>query len=117
MGGFFAQEFTGRPCAESDYVDSEWAPPDVAAIARYLRDAPVALATTGMVGPCGRCGAQIDSGAYHYDGAWLWPDTLAHLVERHGFVLPDRFVSYIRQRGYAPPSFDAFDRLFWPPGL
>ncbi len=104
--GFYAEEFTGRPYDEAEYVDPTWAPPDLASIVRYLRETPVAVATSGAGGPCGRCGEWIESGAYHYDGAWLWPDPLAHLVERHGFVLPDQFVADIRRRAYAPVAFD-----------
>lgn len=114
--GFYAPEFTGRPYEESDYVDPSWAPADLESIVRYLREAPVALATSGQGGPCGRCGAWIESGAYRFDGTWLWPDPFAHLVERHGFVVPDRMVHDIRARHYQPPPWDPAwaDRLPFP---
>ncbi len=53
---------------------------------------------------------------YLSDGERLWTDGAVHLVERHDFVLPDRFVAAIRARAYVPPADipdDTIDRL-WP---
>lgn len=104
--GFFEQEFAGHAFDLADYVDPSWGPQDIAALLQYLRAAPIALTTSGSQGPCGLCGEIITPSAYHYDGLWLWPDDLSHLVERHAIVLPDKLVAHIRQRGYSPPPFD-----------
>ncbi len=103
--GFYAEEFTGRPYHEADYVDPTWAPPDLPSILRYMRDTP-GLAISGQGASCPFCGARVEPAFYHYDGAWLWPDDLAHDVERHAVVLPDRFVAHVRRLAYVPPAWD-----------
>ena len=35
----------------------------------------------------------------HWDGAWVWPEGLAHYVECHDVCLPEEFV----QRAVSPP--------------
>lgn len=34
------------------------------------------------------------------DGRWVWPEGLAHYVERHGVGLPEEFVRWARQGGW-----------------
>ena len=48
---FFDEGSTGRPFDEADYVDREWAPPDLTRILEYMRAAPVAVATSVGGGP------------------------------------------------------------------
>jgi len=37
------------------------------------------------------------------DGRWVWPEGLAHYVERHGVVLPSAFVEHARSHGFVCP--------------
>src|SRR5579864_219982 len=39
-----------------------------------------------------------------YDGAWIWPEGLAHYVERHSVRLPEDFVDSMRSRCWTVPD-------------
>jgi hypothetical protein len=57
------------------------------------------------------------------DGEWVWPQGLAHYVERHAVWLPDEFVETMRSRSWDPRLGDpsesesrerqAYDFSFW----
>jgi hypothetical protein len=38
------------------------------------------------------------------DGVWLWPEGLAHYVDKHGIRLPDEFVAHAASREFRPPD-------------
>jgi hypothetical protein len=44
-----------------------------------------------------------------FDGVWIWPEGLAHYVERHSVRLPEEFVDHMRSRSWVVP--DA--RVLW----
>ncbi|MCZ6793763.1 MAG: HEAT repeat domain-containing protein [Planctomycetota bacterium] len=99
-------------------------------IVRYLRsgrDVGVAEGAPGC--PFVTCPAPAEcEGVRHLtDGVWLWPSSLAHLVERHRVVLPDELIEHMTRNRYQLPadaeptapsaeSADAVidaDRSFW----
>jgi hypothetical protein len=53
------------------------------------------------------------------DGEWGWPEGLAHYVEHHAVILPEEFITTMRDNHWhAPPSPDPphrtdFDLSFW----
>lgn len=54
------------------------------------------------------------------DGTFVWPEGLAHYVERHDVKLPDHFLQHVRERQgvIAPfrapkPRFGLYDRSAW----
>jgi hypothetical protein len=57
------------------------------------------------------------------DGEWVWPQGLAHYVERHAVFLPDAFIEAMRSRGWRTPPREAsrlgearrrgYDLSFW----
>jgi hypothetical protein len=51
------------------------------------------------------CGiADWDMGSADFcDGDWLWPEGLAHYVEKHSVRLPDEFIECMRLRSWQPP--------------
>lgn len=53
-----------------------------------------------------RFGCGVDAAALGrrdlFDGAWVWPEGLAHYVEAHGVRLPERFVRHALARAGAP---------------
>ena len=76
-------------------------------VGRYLRGGNVAASYRGW----SEC--RFDCGAEHgalgsrdlTDGRWLWPEGLAHYVERHGVALPDEFVEDARARDFQCPEW------------
>jgi hypothetical protein len=44
------------------------------------------------------------------DGTWVWPEGLAHYVERHNVVLPEAFVHTMRAGAWAVPD-EAAERV------
>ena len=48
-----------------------------------------------------------------FDGVWIWPEGLAHYVERHSVRLPEEFVDHMRFRSWVVP--DA--RVLWEVGV
>lgn len=87
-----------------DLVDETWAPPDRVRIVDYLEGTPIVL--TGATPPrrCRLCDDfEFDPSAYRFDGEWLWPLDLPHLVAAHAVRLPDELVERIRGRSYRPP--------------
>lgn len=41
------------------------------------------------------------------DGVWIWPEGLAHYVEKHDVILPDDFVQHAaRQQWKVPANLD-----------
>ncbi len=55
------------------------------------------------------------------DGQWMWPEGLAHYVERHEVMLPEEFVQTMQANGWTvpdvadlvPPGMWHFDHAFW----
>jgi hypothetical protein len=47
------------------------------------------------------------------DGVWLWPEGLAHYVEKHGIRLPDEFVEHAAAREFRPPEPELDLELYW----
>lgn len=86
-----------------------------AEVTAYLNAAPVALAAQQPSSPCDWCGEPVNPSTYRSDGAWLWPDDLAHLVVEHDFVVPHAMVDHIRSVGTPPQRvFGPDDNLPWP---
>ena len=42
------------------------------------------------------------------DGEWVWPQGLAHYVERHWVCLPDEFIEAMRSNDWRPPPEGEF---------
>jgi hypothetical protein len=87
-------------------VQRGWRRRERSRILAYLRSAPVHAAWCGYsycrfwlcLTPRPRMGSCDLS-----DGEWLWPQGLAHYVERHSVCLPDEFVEAMRSNGWHPP--------------
>lgn len=116
--GFWGLEgpATGREFVLTDHADASWAPSDLPQLVTFLRVCPIAVAAEQPPTKCGFCDELINLSAYRSDGVLVWSDALAHLVEMHGFVLPDFWVEHIRRANYIAPSelTVSADRLPWP---
>ncbi|MCB9570847.1 MAG: hypothetical protein H6709_02020 [Kofleriaceae bacterium] len=84
-------------------------------IADYLCAAPVFEAYRGYSW-C-RFGCDLHNGhREHYDGAWLWPEGLAHYVRAHRVRLPAEFEARATSHhplSVAPPDAYEIDEGFW----
>jgi hypothetical protein len=110
-------EATGRPFALNDHTDPSWAPTDLAQLVSYLKSCPIAVAAQQSPVKCGFCDQLLNVSTYRSNGTLVWSDSLAHLVEKHAFVLPDAWVEQIRRANYVAPSVLTIpaDQLPWPP--
>ena len=71
--------------------------------AAYLFDAVAALAAASPASKCQLCGHR-NAQVWKSDGVWLWPVSLAHLVEAHGVRVPKRFEMHMESNNFIPPK-------------
>jgi hypothetical protein len=71
---------------------------------RYLRNAPVYETYRGLSWCRFKCGIENrEMGCRELsDGDWVWPEGLAHYVERHEVMLPEEFVRSVLFRTIPP---------------
>jgi hypothetical protein len=88
------------------FVDEDWGKDSRGAIVDYLRSGVVVHEFLG----CSTCrfGAcvpdELMGNRELSDGAWLWPEGLAHYVERHHVKLPDEYLEHMRQGQFQVPQ-------------
>lgn len=91
-----------------------------AAVLRYLRAGKV-LVTFPEPSFCRfDCGETAMGTKDLTDGRYVWPEGLAHYVERHGVRLPEAFVGHVQERGgellpfkLPKATFGLYDRGPW----
>jgi len=93
-------ESTGEraPVDPTRLVNAAWARADRDRLVAYLRQGrPVFsyLGTSFCRFNCGVPPAELGSEDLS-DGTWMWPEGLAHYVEKHGVELPDEFLEHAR---------------------
>ena len=77
----------------ADWLDKA----SLAALLHYLRSVPnisIFEAYVGFSWCRFQCGVEksVMGSREYFDGSWVWPEGLAHYVERHSVFLPDEFV-------------------------
>ena len=79
-------------------------------IVKYLRTAPLLVASPGLVRDILDPVAPI-IGAPNIltDGEWAWPEDLAHYVENYNVDLPQEFVRTLTVRAFEPPKDNQLD--------
>ena len=109
--GIFSQ------CPEPPSLVREgWHSADLKLIVDYLKSGHDASRTVGPNGEvlstryCGfstcrfRCNEGRVNGTLDFtDGIWLWPEGLAHYIERHSVILPEEFVGTMRSNDWKVP--------------
>ena len=85
-------------------------------VANYLDKCPICVASPGIVFSAFHPDVVAGTSSLKTDGSWVWHDTLAYYVSKHGVALPQEFLDQIRHRGYAPLKENDvdFDRLAFP---
>jgi hypothetical protein len=76
-------------------VDRAWADAEREVIAWYLRYGLVASTYMGR-STCRFCGVQVGN-VELTDGAYVWPEGLAHYVDEHQVRLPQEFVTHVHE--------------------
>jgi len=101
--------YWGYPLVASRYPDPQrlvgrWAPARRAAVVAYLQRGALFERYGGYSFCRFACGATSRAMGCRdrFDGAWIWPEGLAHYVEVHGVRLPERFIRHALRRGDAP---------------
>jgi hypothetical protein len=105
LGYWHSDEAVAFPGPEI-FVRPNWLPAESRSrLLAYLRSAPIFTGSWGHSFCRFDCGASdlVMGSREYWDGAWVWPEGLAHYVESHSVCLPDEFL----QRALAPwmPDF------------
>ena len=103
--GFFRELPHGDPDGPS--LDEACRPSasDVEASAlRYLRAGEPYVRSPGVVFDVRDGSGPVGTGTIRTDGQWIWPDDLAHYVERYHVELPDEFSARVRAAGADTPG-------------
>lgn len=82
-----------------------WEPAQRAAVLAYLRAGRELMRFPDPSFCRFGCGIEHTGAGDHTDGRWVWPEGLAHYVERHDVRLPEPFVAHAVACGGVPPSF------------
>jgi hypothetical protein len=92
-------------------VRRHWRAADRPRIVRYLRDAAILFGSFassycrfGCFPPDEEGACPEMGGRDLTDGVWVWPQGLAHYVERHAVRLPDEFVATMVANAWVPPQ-------------
>jgi hypothetical protein len=118
VGFWKAESGIFRLCPKpQSLVKRKWHETDLAFILGYLRGGHNALKwepQPGIIlinayGGWSTCRFNCEEGLFngseeYTDGEWIWPEGLAHYVERHNVVLPDEFVETMRRNSWKVPA-------------
>jgi hypothetical protein len=87
------------------------------AVIRYLRAGLVHETWRGLSWCRFECGvSKSEMGCRDLtDGYWVWPEGLAHYVDRHGLPLPEEFLATVRRGALPRPSSlsQEIEKSFW----
>jgi hypothetical protein len=100
------------------FVDEHWDLTERDLVASYLEQGYIPWVQAG-ISPCRMCGRPNGS-AERTDGAYLWPDGLAHYIREHGVRPPVSVIRHIVSAGATPHPGDTgrmrpgqVDRDWW----
>ncbi|MBL8696750.1 MAG: hypothetical protein JNK67_00170 [Alphaproteobacteria bacterium] len=104
--GFFVEfGFAGANAGSLKAAVQDAAGYDKAAVAGYLRAAPVLAVAPGVLRDVfDPDGSAVMTRSIKTDGAYEWPAPLAFYVQRYNVALPADFLSHIAARAYRVPT-------------
>jgi hypothetical protein len=94
--GFWASPGSDGLPDPGDLVDTGWDADERRWVADYLDRGQIAAEFMGA-SRCKLC-ARVNGSRDLTDGAYLWPEGLAHYVLEHGVRLPAEFLAHIERR-------------------
>ena len=94
------------------FVDLDWDDRVRQQVVAYLRGGqgtPWACAGPSFCRIC----QEVNGSGQYMDDAFIWPERLAHYVERHSVRLPDEFVAHVVERGEPEYWESRVDGTWW----
>ncbi|GGM59082.1 hypothetical protein GCM10012275_32760 [Longimycelium tulufanense] len=103
-----AQPFDGTDATGRPVVDRPAVPPgDRMPLLDYLSGAPVVRAGAGPeVDPLSPGGPAVVPRAFHTDGTWIWPASVAYYLRQHGVPPEPELVAHARKNDFVVPAVD-----------
>jgi len=89
----------------ADHRLAGWGGSERPQLVSYLKIAPIVQMFFGTSYCRFECGEANMGSIERSDGVWIWPDGLAHYVERHDVRLPDEFLAHVRRNRFDSSSF------------
>ncbi len=84
------------------FIDDAWAPTLRERVLAHLRSGTPLSSAMGASWCRFHCETRWCGSAEFSDGVYVWPEGLAHYVERHAVRLPDEFVAHVLAVGNRP---------------
>jgi len=81
-------------------------PTHTADVVRYLRGGKILVASPGLARDIYDRNVVAGTHSLRTDGDYVWPDVLAHYVERYGVELPPNFEARMENAGWTAPDVD-----------
>ena len=100
--GYWSDKRTPSPLPDpKNLVDPNWRE-DREKITNYLKSGLIAAQYMGFSYCRFECGipAPMMGDSDLSDGTWVWPQGLAHYVEKHQVILPAEFVEHLKANGF-----------------
>jgi hypothetical protein len=99
--GFF-EEFRGEGPALAPLMNPpyRWQ----ADVSTYLESGRVVSWSPQLIEDPFAMGESAGTDAIQTDGEWVWPAELAHIVRRHGIMVPDAFLSRMKRNHWQSPD-------------
>jgi len=105
LGWWFDDQAPGN-LPRPQLLVSPWPPSERAAMRAYLRAGQTLVAYEGRSHCRFGCGERDMGCSDLTDGTFVWPEGLAHYVDRHDVRLPERFVAHVLARDAVIAPFE-----------
>lgn len=73
-------------------------------VSAYLESGRVVSWSPQLIEDPFALGEAVGTDAIQTDGEWVWPAELAHIVRRHGIMVPDEFLSRMKRKNWKAPA-------------
>lgn len=119
--GSFSERYALYP-SPLDLISPGWLGSEKSSLISYLRSGAIYTMYLGKSTCRFLCKNQKVGSNELTDGAWVWPEGLAHYMDVHDVLLPSEFVDNARNNGFQIPADSitayekSYDKSFWIQG-